>query len=170
MRAATLIQVTTTKIGCPNCGAATGSLGHLLDGKSHCFGPWYCDDCGREYHGQVDTDGSVQIRMGKSFWVKSLNVLAINPQETPIYFVVEGGEPVNPDEPRDPHHGGRYYYEEHSCPTNFVPVELISQDGDHDPHGIFTYLGSVDRPNDDSEDAVIKAVAEFIGGGKETGE
>ncbi len=36
----------------------------------------------------------------------------------------------------------RYYYEEHTCPSNFLGVEKVMDDsGDEDPHGIFAFVG-----------------------------
>jgi hypothetical protein len=40
----------------------------------------------------------------------------------------------------------RFFYEEHSCPTNHVRCETIISEGDPDPHGIFTFVRRIDRP------------------------
>lgn len=36
-----------------------------------------------------------------------------------------------------------YFYNEHTCPTNFLDVELICENGDTDPHGIFEFVDAV---------------------------
>jgi hypothetical protein len=41
----------------------------------------------------------------------------------------------------------RYFYNEHTCPTNWIgDVELISDDGDVDPHGFMKVVRIVDDP------------------------
>lgn len=46
----------------------------------------------------------------------------------------------------------KYYFEEHTCPTNVVPVECIIDGNDHDPHGIFEFVAWKPRPADFDED------------------
>ena len=38
----------------------------------------------------------------------------------------------------------RFFYDEHTCPTNFMPnvVKVIDADGDEDPHGVFAFVKS----------------------------
>lgn len=73
---------------------------------------------------------------------KTLNLLKIEAKDGPIYFVVEGlcEWPTSREEMLS---GAEYFYEEHTCPTNFIRIPMISQDGDHDPHGIFEFVDAV---------------------------
>jgi hypothetical protein len=46
------------------------------------------------------------------------------------------------DDPEAENHA-RYFYDEHTCPTNFMgEVEKVIDpaDGDEDPHGIFAFV------------------------------
>jgi hypothetical protein len=79
---------------------------------------------------------------------KTLVLLAVDTTDGPLYFVIEGQAVYEgKDTPDD-----SYYYEEHSCPTNYVRVAMISLNGDHDPHGVFRYVRSVWMPKEYDED------------------
>lgn len=75
---------------------------------------------------------------------KTLNLLVIPPRDKPVYFVVEGIAAVG-DPPGE---GKDYFYEEHSCPTNYVECEAIIYEGDEDPHGVFQFVRAVAAPDD----------------------
>jgi hypothetical protein len=76
---------------------------------------------------------------------KTLSLLSIQRATIgmgPIYFVVEGLSewPLSLDE-MNQHQ--KYFYEQHTCPTNFIRIPLIAVDGDVDPHGIFEFVEAV---------------------------
>lgn len=75
---------------------------------------------------------------------ETFDIVMIPPQTKPIYFIVksmryEGGDI---DTPVDDHK--QYYYEEHSCPTNWLQPEMMYFDGDSDPHGVIKYVATRD--------------------------
>jgi len=53
---------------------------------------------------------------------------------------------------------GKYFYEEHTCPINFIRIHGIAYNGESDPHGLFSFIEQVfmtceyeaykDNPND----------------------
>jgi hypothetical protein len=47
-----------------------------------------------------------------------------------------------------------YYFEEYACPTNFIPVEEIIEDGDSDAHGLFEFVDWKPKPLDADEKGV----------------
>ena len=53
--------------------------------------------------------------------------------------------------------GGRYYYEEHTCPSNIVKCREVFHHADDDPHGVFRVIHEVlvSGPNGMDEDAAI---------------
>jgi hypothetical protein len=75
----------------------------------------------------------------------------------PVYFIVQGLGSVNDENPLD----DSYLYDEHTCPTNYIPVEAIFTAQEDDPHGVFDYVRSVwypaamDEPNADT-DAILR--------------
>lgn len=71
---------------------------------------------------------------------KTLDLLSLQTAQGPVYFVVEGCAELAPDDEVAVHK--RFYYEENSCPTNFIPVEAIVVDGDDDRHGLFTFVAT----------------------------
>lgn len=58
----------------------------------------------------------------------------------PVFFVVEGLSKSDLDK--------SYYYNEHTCPVNFIPIEAVMTKEDNDPHGIFEYIRSEWVPDD----------------------
>lgn len=73
---------------------------------------------------------------------KIVTLLAIDSTKGPIYFVVEGLAewPCEYDELQ---RIKAYYYETHTCPTNFIDVKMIAHGGDPDPHGVFRFVRSI---------------------------
>lgn len=72
---------------------------------------------------------------------KTLVCLKIDGADGPIFFVVEGLSHWGPlDEMLS---SERYFYEEHTCPTNFIRIPLIVENGDMDPHGVFEFVDAV---------------------------
>ncbi len=67
---------------------------------------------------------------------KRYDILRLDPQDKPIFFVVEAFSPDG-----DPS-STAFYYDENTCPTNiFVRgVEEIIVDGDTDRHGLFEFV------------------------------
>lgn len=91
---------------------------------------------------------------------KTLVLLKIDGRDGPIYFVVEGLStwPTTLPELLEQ---ARYFYEEHTCPTNFIRVPMISEAGDHDPHGVFEFVDAVwmmDEYNEDGADEYLVEV------------
>lgn len=41
-----------------------------------------------------------------------------------------------------------FLYNEHTCPVNFLGVEVITDGDDMDPHGIFEYVQTIPAPAD----------------------
>jgi hypothetical protein len=81
----------------------------------------------------------------------SFALLKLEGAAKPLYFVMEEryGKPDEED-----YQGNRqYFYEEHSCPTNWLPTCVaVIEDGDTDPHGFLTFVRSVPIPPGYKED------------------
>jgi hypothetical protein len=74
--------------------------------------------------------------------IKTFDLLVIPPQQTSIYFIIDSSR-NDPSDSAD--HGKTYYYDEHTCPTNWLQsVEEVISDGDDDPHGLGQFVRSVD--------------------------
>lgn len=139
---------TKSFIVCPTCDKPTNSSAdHLLGNTTDVtFGPWSCNHCGESFRGVVQLDHSIQIeKVGGDRYLPTLDLLVIPPQDKPIYFLRRGRRTFKPGEVLDDvKDNARYYYNEHSCPTNWMDgFKTIAFDGDGDPHGVIRYVNSM---------------------------
>lgn len=160
---------TKTCVICPHCGAQTGSsVDHLTAGTS--FGPWYCDACGGAYTGTANGSETQVIKNDHRF-SRTFDLLVLEPQAKPVYFVMAGKSYHRGQPDKDAAENKRYFYEEHSCPTNWIGnASMIAIDGDTDPHGILSFVRSVPvdmnfDPNDEDE-LITDAFPEVLGDAK----
>lgn len=145
---------------CPECGSREHSCAHLGSGTS--FGPWYCDQCGCGVRGVV-TEYGADIEIHSDRKAKTLVLLRLNVdtvQEKPIHIVVEGmvfyphgGKPAIDQD------SNRYFYNEHTCPWNYLRVP-VKQGDDTDPHGLFVFQEAVLTP--DGYDGHLGDIEEWI--------
>lgn len=163
-----IVQRTKTYAICPSCGADAGSVDHLLGQETKTS--WYCDSCGKRYGLTFHVSGDVEVYDVPGRKVTTTDLLVLKPQEKPVYFIVEGmrfeGEDSNSDRSEDDHK--QFFYESHSCPTNWFKPEMVYFDGDSDPHGLIEYVATIDTatlppdenygPND--RDAALVALIE----------
>ena len=57
-----------------------------------------------------------------------------------IYLIVNGYGDKEHDQ---------YFYNEHTCPTNYMgDVEAVIYEKDADPHGVFEWVATIDKPED----------------------
>lgn len=68
---------------------------------------------------------------------KTLVLLSLESGGEEVFFVIEGCASFAPlDEVKS---GDSYFYEESTCPTNFIRIEAIYTKDDDDPHGLFDH-------------------------------
>jgi hypothetical protein len=135
---------------CPHCGADDQfQVTHFLsDGRDHPFGPWQCKECGRECAGEwLAAEEAVRLtRVGAGpATIKGYALLKLDRGAAgPLWFVVEHDVDASKSDPLE---NAAYLYEEHHCPTNFVPVAgIIDGDGNEDAHGLFEYVEWAPEP------------------------
>jgi hypothetical protein len=145
---------------CPWCNEETDStVSHLYaDPMPTRAGPWYCDNCGNAYDILVKAPGDVEItkttvREGRK--IETLNLLKLEASNRTVYFVVKGMRfDKAGDTPEDIQGHAEYFYESHSCPTNWLKnCAAIIDDGDADPHGFLEFVRAIDVPEGFDEDA-----------------
>lgn len=122
-------------IFCPICGKEGKRVDHLPIG---CKTVWYCDECGGEFRLQVIEGGDVECEATGHRKDRTLVTLR---SDAPVTLVVEGMVFSQTPEDEREHHV-EYFYNEHTCPTNYMGnvLRVISGDGDTDPHGIFRFV------------------------------
>lgn len=135
---------TKTFIICPHCDAHTNSsIDHFQKGES--FGPWHCDECGRQFQGKANGKETQVSKVNGDFFSKTLDLLVLPPIDKPVYFVLEGKR--YHDHLNDDYDGKQFFYEEHSCPTNWIRnTIMIANAGDTDPHGLLQFVRSIPAP------------------------
>ena len=144
-----MTPVTITPIrhfACPNGCDHRFNVEHMF-GRAQTAGPWYCDDCGQGWN--IASDGErVSVEKatanlageGDGKLRKCFVTLEIPPQRESIFFKVRGmlWTPTITEETAERQ---RYYYEEHTCPTNWLRnVEEIRIGDDADPHGLAQFV------------------------------
>ncbi len=138
-----IVTRTKTYAVCPSCGEDGGEIDHLLGTKARTS--WYCDACGQEYALDFSANGNVDITVAKGRKIATTDLLMLPPQTQPVYFVVQGMRFIEKRHyEQDEHAGKEFFYEEHSCPTNWLKPEMVYCDGDSDPHGLIRFVSHVD--------------------------
>lgn len=93
---------------------------------------------------------------------KTYCLLSIDTKKGKAYFVVEGLQQW-PSTYEEMQNDKRYLYEEHTCPTNFISIPLISFNGDHDPHGIFRFEEAVWMIREDADEDYLCQIFPQLG-------
>jgi hypothetical protein len=98
-------------------------------------GPWHCDTCGEAW--RLETNGRAVEKIepaGGPRFVKATVMLVLPPQKAPVTLILNthAHEPIED--------GAEYFYNEHTCPVNWMQhvVEIRIGD-DSDPHGLFEF-------------------------------
>jgi len=129
---------------CPSCNGRVGTIDHLQAGEE--AGAWFCDGCGRGWWLTVTRDGIVH-REHSERKERTVVTLVLPPQTLPIVLTLDGFRIVKPGEEHD---GDAYFYNEHTCPTNWLRHVTEVRIGDSDdPHGLFQWVST--EPAADAE-------------------
>jgi rubredoxin len=133
-----MTQTTFTKpdryILCPACGKDDFSVGHLPIGTKTA---WYCDVCGVRFklHVLVNNEVECEVIEGERKEKRRVVLQSSGPVTLHLKtFTISPGD--------DEEFHAEYYYNEHTCPTNFMRdvVKVIDKTGDDDPHGVFKFV------------------------------
>ena len=137
-----IAQVSFTKpdrfILCPGCGKEDFRVDHLPVGT---VTAWYCDGCGVRFRLRNFADDNLvecEILAGQS---KSPRLVTLRSDE-PVIIQVGTFALLPEDDDVRREDNARYFYEEHTCPSNFLRnvVRVFGADGEEDPHGIFKFV------------------------------
>jgi len=134
-----MIQVpfpmTINYIECPAGCDMRFAVSHLEMG---CKTRWVCDKCGIHFDLHVQKDG-IDTNILESRTKKTEITLRC---EGPVSITVEGHRVIDPKDPKTQEEYlelTKDFYEEHTCPVNYLRVvkEVFDAEGAADPHGIF---------------------------------
>lgn len=147
-------------IVCPHCGGESGHrVDRLYSGAPRAFGPWYCGQCRGSFSGRVKAPKDVDVWQNHdgARFTRSMALLKLEADSRTVFFVMDHDRYWPPDDlgqsDRENQSHQRYYFEEHSCPTNWLSeCVAVIEDGDTDPHGFLEFVRAVNVPNDFDED------------------
>lgn len=163
------IKVTTTQrtyFTCPHCEQHRFSL---VDSHRNGSFKWGCDVCSTDWNiviGDSLSDVTLSVNAKPTMGAKTIHgytLLKYRGGGRPQFIVVDGMDHYREGEDEmDRRHNREYYYNEHTCPTNFLNVEHITFNGDYDPHGIYAFVRFVS--NEDIRKAKNWTWAQFKDG------
>lgn len=138
---------------CPWCNGASGHrVDHLYAHPLPCrFGPWRCAECDKSFEGTVRAPGDVELIKDEtaSATARAMSLLKFDGKDGPTFFVMDHRHYSAQDSDEEKQGHDRYFFEEHSCPTNWLRhCAAVIQDGDTDPHGFLTFVRSVEVSED----------------------
>lgn len=175
MTPAKIVVETKRRIVCPHCDKPAGVIDHLVGTTVETR--WSCDECGGGYRLAFLSNGDVLVEPTQHRTIRTLDLLVLKPQDKPVYFVVSGmrftGEThawsskAEDDDVVEQARHKQFYYEEHSCPTNWFEPEVVYYDGDDDPHGLIEFVAHRDEDGFPADECVgpndrDRALREFI--------
>jgi len=132
---------------CSQCVKGSFSIDHLKIGQTV---TWFCAKCGAELNlmrvseTDVNIDATGRKKMPITVILRSQTVppieVKLNTWKYP--FLYEDNEDFIDHQ--------KYFYEEHTCPTNWTSeIVEITFDGDNDPHGLFEFISAIDGHYED---------------------
>lgn len=84
---------------------------------------------------------------------KRLVLMKLEASDRNVFFVIEQPKYHHHDLPDHTPDNDRYFYEQHSCPTNwFENIVAVIENDDDDPHGFLKFIRAIDAPADEPED------------------
>jgi hypothetical protein len=142
MKKVNLIKEYKYLIECPYCKDYKHDVSHMIDQNTG-FGPWYCKSCKRAIIFKVK-NGEFFIEETDKTSDKALVALELPPLENSLFLIVNG---IYLDGDLNQEHK-RYFYEEHTCPTNFLnDAREIIYNMQPDVHGLFRFLKAISYPD-----------------------
>lgn len=147
---------TTHCVVCPWCnGQSHHGINHLYQTMPTSFGPWHCGECGKAFRGSVQGIGNVKVERDPDACVfkPTFALLKLNAKDGPVFFVIQNQTPFQKDDTDEELQShSSYYFEEHSCPTNWLRYCLAVIKGkDQDPHGFLEFVRAIEQPVDYSD-------------------
>jgi hypothetical protein len=122
---------------CAECGSDSWKFHMELHATAHPY-QWVCDTCGTEMQLVFSDNGTAVSQVSTGRRCNRTLCLFTFANVERLCVIADGIRwDFNTDEDQ------RYYYEEHTCPTNLLRCEEIFFNGEGDPHGILTLVKEI---------------------------
>jgi hypothetical protein len=141
-----IVQATTKLfVSCPTCKKGEFRIDQIPVGAQ--YGPWECRIC--YAYAMVRRLSSVDTQIDAAEGRKQTPITVTLQSRTEPKIILKLNawkyEFSQNNTPEEFQEHERYYYNEHTCPTNFVSqIEQIIFEGDRDPHGVFEFVSVED--------------------------
>lgn len=156
-----VVTTVKTQVICPHClkpastvdhlpGMLGDMIGYALRVKEPLpteieVGSWMCEECGGHYYTKCSqVAGGFVYSTRKCGDAKGYRTYVLmNYKGAALLIKAWHYNHNGKEEPFDPM-GNEYYYNQHTCPTNWLGVEAVidTQQICTDPHGLFQYMGT----------------------------
>jgi len=130
-------------IPCPSCVEGGWRADHLTIGFST---TWSCQECHNEANIKRVSESDFEVTPnGRKETPVVVTLQSITEPKITLKLNAWKYAHSQGDSQEDYESNQRYFYDEHTCPTNWTReiVEIIFE-GDHDPHGVFEFVSVVD--------------------------
>jgi len=121
---------------------------------------WVCGACGAQVRITCAAGGRVTHQEATGRHCHRTLALLVFRGEVTFAFIYRGC--AWSEHLKDGRPDSRYFYEEHTCPTNLFPCEEIVVDGEMDPHGCFDLIEEhlISGPGARDKDEVLAELIE----------
>lgn len=157
------MTVSETKIYavCPHCSERASAVCHLKAGEK--AGAWRCKSCGGWYQPAANKDGSGYLvkKLDRPKDHRTLVFLRRGDVLLVVHRLAEVAHGCTTYEGKLDQSGQAYFYNEHTCPTNYLSDVVAVVDlktNDPDPHGVFEFEGAIEAKGAHDEDTAKRFV------------
>lgn len=148
-------QILTKKFfKCPACGDHELQVDYLKNSTNSGW-TWQCKSCVSNISFKLTDDGEIEITNIKSPPKGKENLLILlkpvfqDPKaKDQVYLILEKPNTLHETDIDELQRQQRYYYNEHTCPSNYLGGATVLEGTDDDPHGIFQFVEAIYRPED----------------------
>lgn len=141
-------KITKEYIKCPCCGESSG-LAFTSDYQGG-MTSWEHRHkaCGGAFmYGYVNGSAVVGPIVGLPKVTPIVSLMVLPPQKYPVYLLI-GDSTHSRNDDGTPNLDRDYYYNEHSCPTNWLnDIKAVIIEDDADPHGLIEHVRSLPEEN-----------------------
>jgi len=137
--------VTQVSVICPHCEEGVHRVEHLFAEAPRKFGPWWCDSCGGQYEGTINSADDIDLSpLYGDRRIPTIDLLELLYGDRTLFLVVQSHRQEGDTEPELK----RFYYETSACPSEWISDSLFVIDGgEPDPHGFAKFVKSIDMPD-----------------------